>query len=112
MPDPTPPARRATDEEVARLREDRWPCVAQAARRCHCPCHRDMPHLLARLDAAEAERDAALAREARLAEALRGVLPFVAIDLDEQSWRGHDTAKDAAKAALAEHDTRRAEEGA
>jgi hypothetical protein len=114
MPDPTPTARRATDEEVERLREYAGKIEWSGL---HYPvaC---VGALLARLDAAEAERDAALAREARLAEALRGLQ-----DRDGEcpechaQWHpegGFDPHRNDCwvGAILAEHDARRAKEGA
>lgn len=77
MSDPTPPA---TDAVVAYLRDDAnfWICDTHAENRRHCHCHRDMPAVLARLDAAEAQasyevaavwRDRCLAAESRAAKA-------------------------------------------
>jgi hypothetical protein len=131
MPDPTPTARRATDEEVERLREYAGKIEWSGL---HYPvaC---VGALLARIDAAEAERDAALAREEKLAEVLRpfaDVVPQLRPGLHDNEavhWSmfraGHMLpagTKPApvptvghcriAAAALAEHDARRAGEGA
>jgi hypothetical protein len=132
MPDPTPTARPATDEEVTRLRgevdfwerveKDAYDAISRLADLAGKPatksnydvlrgaCHPGMllddvtKVVKARLEAALAERDAALAREAKLAEAARA---YLFADGDE--FRRFE---DLRFAMSLRDDARRAEEGA